>query len=338
MSIADSTYRSLYFLLILKMIASKSQKYFKSSDTANIILNQKPTRERMSFISLEEGVGSLLISEKYSDLTITTQTRSFKAHKAIVCTQSKVLAAMSDSGFKETSTSILRIEDDDPAAVERMISFFYSGKYDEGKAPPAAVKNLHPLWGPVLMANTLVYSLADKYDVDPLKALAKSKIEKIDFAAWDCKEFPDIIETVFDSTPDSDHGLRDIMARICSDHVDEVLTSETWKEVLENNGAIGIAILKSARQKSIAELDKQKERLVACKRDLDAEKALTGHVMSIHQQENIDLEYSIAKWNSLQGNPSCAGCRNSRYMGLEFDVREIMTKGTSRVLDLRTAG
>lgn len=69
---------------------------------------------------------SRLVSEKFSDLTITTQTRSFKVHKAIVCTQSKVLAALSNASFIST----LPLEHDNPAAVERMITFLYTGNYD----------------------------------------------------------------------------------------------------------------------------------------------------------------------------------------------------------------
>ena len=143
--------------------------------------------------SLGIGIQSLLKSGKYSDLTITTQDRSFKVHKAIVCTQSKVLAAMSDGGFKESSTAILPLDHDDPATFERMVTFLYTGKYDQGN-PGITVQDAKPCVGPILLAHTLVYSIADKYDIEDLKALAEAKFETVASATWSCKDFfPSIV-------------------------------------------------------------------------------------------------------------------------------------------------
>ena len=193
--------------------------------------------------SLHEGIRSLLGSEKYSDLTVTTQNSSFKVHRAIVCSQSKVLAAMCDSGFKESSTSILRLEHDDPVTVERMLQFLYIGNYDYG--------DFHSLECHELMADTLVYSIADKYDIDWLKEIAKAKFEVRARKAWSCKDYPTVVARVFDTTPDTDMGLRDIVGVACAEHIDEILVSETWGELLSNNGTIGLVILKFVRWLSI---------------------------------------------------------------------------------------
>jgi hypothetical protein len=42
----------------------------------------------------------LMGSEKYSDLKLVCQGQEFKVHKAIICTQSPVLAAACDGGFQ----------------------------------------------------------------------------------------------------------------------------------------------------------------------------------------------------------------------------------------------
>lgn len=202
---------------------------------------------------LLESTASLLISEKYSDLTITTEARSFKVHRAIICTQSKVLAAMSDSGFRETSTSTLSLEHDDPAAVERMITFLYTGNYDLENAD-APVKDAERSTGATLMANALVYSIADKYDIERLKALAKRRFRNVDcYAAWHCEDFPKVVATVFDTTPDTDRELRDTVIHICARHIDEALACETWNEFFEDNCTIALSIFKVARQQSKAE-------------------------------------------------------------------------------------
>ena len=193
--------------------------------------------------SLIEGVESLFGSEKYSDLTITTQHRSFKVHRAIVCSQSKVLAAMCDSGFRESSTSILRLEHDDPVAVEGMIRFLYTGKFFYGAF-------LRP-WCDNLIAVALVYSIADKYDIKDLKVLAKAEFELLAPTVWSCQDYPNIVAQIFDTTPDTDMGLRDAVGLVCAEHIDEVLASETWGELLSDNGTIGWVILKCVRQRSL---------------------------------------------------------------------------------------
>ena len=209
-------------------------------------------------MSLIEGAASLLDSEKYSDLTITTQTRSFKVHKAIVCTQSKVFAAMSDAGFRESTTSILPLEHDDPATVERMLTFLYTGEYDQGQ-PDSTDNDGKPFVDSILMANTLVYSIADKYDIGPLKLEAQNKflIAVLPSLPPICQNFQDIVATVFSTTPDTDKDLRSIVTVIAARtmDMDAILESKAWKEVLESNGAIGRAILKIAHRDIVNRLE-----------------------------------------------------------------------------------
>ena len=50
--------------------------------------------------ALQDGIKKLLISEKYSDLTVSCGVRSWKVHKAVVCTQSEFFASACDRGFK----------------------------------------------------------------------------------------------------------------------------------------------------------------------------------------------------------------------------------------------
>ena len=151
---------------------------------------------------------------------------------------------MCDGDFKESSTLILQLEHDDPVTVERMITFFYTGKYDHGSFPCSTV-------GDILMAHTLVYSIADKYDIKGLKVLAKAKFEYLARVAWSCGDYLAVVAQVFDTTPDTDMGLRDIVGLECAEHIDELLASEAWGELLSNNGTIGRVILKIVRQRSI---------------------------------------------------------------------------------------
>ena len=57
-------------------------------------------RSMSSKSSAPAGLARLMDSEKYSDLKFMCQGQEFKVHKAIVCTQSSVLAAACDGGFQ----------------------------------------------------------------------------------------------------------------------------------------------------------------------------------------------------------------------------------------------
>lgn len=265
--------------------------------------------------SLVDGAASLLNSEKYSDLTITTQTRSFKVHKAIVCTQSKVLAAMSDSGFKETSTAVLQLEHDDPATVERMLTFLYTGDYDAGN-PDAAVGNV----GPFLMANTLLYSIADKYDLQGLKSLAKSQFENSARAAWGCGEFPAIVAKIFDSTPDTDLGLRDVVSHICAEHIDHVLLSDTWTDLLADNGAIGVAVFTFARIHWVTEAKDARSRMELCEQELDWANSCRRRLHERFDDAREDLDIIVDKWDKNRGDEVCDRCWDGSFDGLKHDL------------------
>ena len=174
---------------------------------------------------------------------------------------------MCDSGFKESSTSILRLEHDDPVTVERMLKFLYTCKYDHG--------DFDSLVCQTLMANTLVYSIADKYDIKSLKVLAKAKFESQAAMAWSCEDYPAVVAKVFDSTPDTDMGLRDVVGLACADHIDEILVSETWGELLSNNGTIGLVILTFVRQRSIEAVERARNECEACD-TLSGSEVMTG--------------------------------------------------------------
>ena len=51
-------------------------------------------------IPVPDGLSQLLESQKYSDLTLLCEGHEFKVHKAIVCTQSPVIAAAVDGSLQ----------------------------------------------------------------------------------------------------------------------------------------------------------------------------------------------------------------------------------------------
>ena len=58
---------------------------------------------RMAEDSLLLAISQLRTTGKYSDLTLVCQQQEFRVHKAIVCSQSTVLAAACDGDLKQVS-------------------------------------------------------------------------------------------------------------------------------------------------------------------------------------------------------------------------------------------
>ncbi|KAM0432994.1 hypothetical protein ACHAPT_004699 [Fusarium lateritium] len=96
--------------------------------------------------SIHASLSTLLRSEKFSDMTIRCGGRDFKAHCAIVCTQSSFFDRALGSNFKvgyatkghEATSRVVELPDDDPDVLERFLEFLYTGTYTD---------NVNHTWG-----------------------------------------------------------------------------------------------------------------------------------------------------------------------------------------------
>ncbi|KAJ4209799.1 BTB/POZ domain-containing protein 19 [Fusarium falciforme] len=62
-------------------------------------------------------------------MTIRCGDREFKTHRAIVCPQSPLFKAAVGGNFEEGGSGIVDLPDDDPALVQYLIVFLYTGAY-----------------------------------------------------------------------------------------------------------------------------------------------------------------------------------------------------------------
>ncbi|THV46207.1 hypothetical protein BGAL_0406g00070 [Botrytis galanthina] len=97
------------------------------SSSESIFLNTVIKQPNPLFIS------QLYTTGKYADLVIKCQGKEFKVHRAIICSQSKPLAAAIDHGFKEATDGVFDFEEDEPEIVEYMIRYLYDGLYSVSK-------------------------------------------------------------------------------------------------------------------------------------------------------------------------------------------------------------
>jgi len=174
-------------------------------------------------------------------------------HKVIVCSQSKFFSAACDNEMlvngvmadrlpipfyshlicrQEKKTNTITLKEDIPDVVRAMLQFLYTFDYDDGIK---FADSMEPL-----SFNTHVYAIADKYDIHELKELAKDKFEGLVKEQWKEDAFPEALRAVYETTPVTDRGLRDIAAQVAYDNITELMSDDSaFGRLLGDVAALG---------------------------------------------------------------------------------------------------
>lgn len=110
------------------------------------------------------------------------------------------------------------------------------------------------------MNNVRVYALADKYNIPALKELAKTKFQKSKISC-NYSLYREIINAIFESTPDTDTGLRNIVILKCAKDVEMSLKEEGVASMIRDHGSLGLGMLREVVKKHNSQLEKQKWNL-----------------------------------------------------------------------------
>ncbi|RPA76712.1 hypothetical protein BJ508DRAFT_417483 [Ascobolus immersus RN42] len=168
-----------------------------SRTPSNLPSQRLPLRPRIPD-TRNEATLSLLRTGKWSDLTLKCgdSDEVFRVHKTIVCSQSEFFEACVESGMKESGENEIRLVEEEPADVARMLEFLYGGAYWEhakeegGKTSEEiylehqeemlkdgeTVGGLDGKEDPV-MVNARMFVLADKYGIPTLRKEAVRKMK-----------------------------------------------------------------------------------------------------------------------------------------------------------------
>ncbi|KAI4111027.1 MAG: hypothetical protein LQ345_006887 [Seirophora villosa] len=150
-----------------------------------------------------------------------------------------------------------------------------------------------------IINNAAVYALAEKYGISTLKDSAKEKFEtRCKGFLWGDASLATALEMVYGSTPATDRGLRDIMARVCLQHIDElsgkVLDAPQLQELMIEEGAIGVDVLVRAHAETRS-LREHEMLLLETQEELENERENTAKKMDRERAEAAREQEEMAK-------------------------------------------
>ncbi|KAL8643847.1 MAG: hypothetical protein Q9226_008081 [Calogaya cf. arnoldii] len=146
---------------------------------------------------------------KLTDLTIKCGSEEFRCHKIVVCSQSKFFEAACTSGFSETATSTVNLEEN-PSLIRIMLDFLYTQTYD---LPTTSLTEEMDEDGDDESLNNLIalYALGDKYAISSLCQHAALDFEEI---VHDPEQtLLSSIPQLYSSIPENDRMLRDLFLK-----------------------------------------------------------------------------------------------------------------------------
>lgn len=238
-----------------------------------------------------------------------------KVENAHAGTESKT-GSTSTQGLEENSIYPTSAQTSTQSTLAR-VDPVEEGEIDE--SPPDSNEKKTP----APLKNVFVYALAEKYDIQPLKELARCKFEIRSAESWQVDDIVTVLKAVYGTMPSTDRGLRDIIINVCSSYLDGLMYHKEFRQILHDNSALAVEMLdqlhKTALEigQKVFDLERDKVKLKDQMRvqesKLKNEKQV--QVSTLQGELNLTREEKRLLVQSLQ-TFSCRQCKK----GLALDV------------------
>ncbi|KAF2676859.1 hypothetical protein K458DRAFT_396581 [Lentithecium fluviatile CBS 122367] len=172
---------------------------------------------------------------KYSDAKIVIHGVVLPVHKSVICTQSEYFQKAFQSAFVEGDLGILTFNEGSGAAYWRVFEYLYTVRYSDHL--PKDFVNDSPL-----LKDPRMYSLADMFFLDDLKALSALKLkEKLQLEhLWTSDSFPDCVREVYSCTPNSDRGMRSAVVEVARAHTYQLGQKAMFRGLVGEGGDFAV--------------------------------------------------------------------------------------------------
>ncbi|KAH7184506.1 hypothetical protein DER44DRAFT_816960 [Fusarium oxysporum] len=141
---------------------------------------------------------------EFTDFEFTCEGHIIPVHRVIICSHSPVFHAACTGRLKEAYTRSYSLDSHSLPMVRRMVEFFYTSDYTEGSEEEDTGTDTIP----VLLIHAAMFTLADKYDIEELKALSANKYSECLTKNPNVSNFLLSISEVYNSTPPSARGFK----------------------------------------------------------------------------------------------------------------------------------
>ncbi|KAJ8608960.1 hypothetical protein MRB53_039399 [Persea americana] len=164
---------------------------------------------------------------EHSDMFIKCGNKEWRAHSIILCGQSaffdralngpwtvsscpcSLRIQTGANGKQESSTRTIDFPEDDPADVEAMLRFMYTGTYFEGQRDFLSESSAEKAGlDDVGWLELRMYALGRQYCIEGLRLLALNRFEALMTSRWVNDYILDFVPVIYESTLDTDLSLR----------------------------------------------------------------------------------------------------------------------------------
>ena len=135
--------------------------------------------------------------------------------------------------------------------VDRLLDYFYTLSYSDnpGPAPAPVAASASPpgeRQAGSLIVNASMYALGDKYDVPPLKDLARGRFAADTKIQWNSEDILELVDVVYNTTPETDRSLRDCMREMLREHGKEMFEGQKFKDAVKGNAYFALDVATAA--------------------------------------------------------------------------------------------
>jgi len=176
----------------------------------------------------------LLDSPERSDLSVVVGSHKFHAHHIILNLRTDFFATATkpEHGFTESIDSTVVIEEHSVHAVWRMLTYCYTGEYENTKMKKDSPEEDDS----GALKHVRVYALADMLNIPELKTIAMQKLETFFKSNWDAKSFPGTVREAYLATAPRDTRLRRVLVDVARKHLLDLADSEDFRNTLYDFG------------------------------------------------------------------------------------------------------
>ena len=219
--------------------------------------------------------------DKYHDLTLRCGSEVMGLHRVVVCGGSRVLDKMLDSSVQDGNKSVIELPEEDVKVVRKAMRFLYTGDYEAKEISTKPDDNVEgssvtvgetPLTSRTLLLHVDVYAFGYHYAIPKLQEMASTKFNDAvrEGDAWATEVLPTLITKVYNTTPPTEKGLRDIIAGVCALHIDILLSIPEFADVMVDVPGVALDILRKVQNfRAFDGSETRNEEIEALERQLE---------------------------------------------------------------------